>query len=758
MDRFLRLLVLALLFQPVQARCSQGEGGLVEALELEQRADGWLARGLVERAGELYGEAAEILERLGAGVDPQDGGAGVVEAAAERLPEAELGAHRARVMARVGAVRAREGRLKEAERWFVEALGLAQETLGERHPETVQRVGDLALFLSRELGRHRDAEALLKEVETWLEEQGRGQALAELGRDLGRVYLRGGRHELAQERLGRRYVELRGEPLAAAHRVELAASAMDLAQVHWARGEMEPAIELWSEACELRAAEGQGVLALGAEPERLAHAARVVEERSMTLSLHLLGAPEDPRAAALALEHVVRTRGRELEARADAFRRVQGQGREAFAELAELRLRRALGEESGVEPEADLARLEQELTAASPLLGDLAREARLEDLRRRLLGHAALVEFVRYQPFDVRRRRFGAPHYAVYVLRGEGEVVGLDLGEAQEIDQGVEALRSALVAGVQVDALARALHETLVQPWLAAAGEDTHLMIVPDGLLELLPFEVLADPRGQSLLARRSTSYLGSARELLRPQADADGLPVVLADPELGSTGDTAWAPLPGTRREAERVAEVLGEVRLLVGKAASEEALRGTRRPRVLHLATHACLVGGEGGSAGDIVLVGEDARDAVGPARPEAPLVQAAVVLFGANRDGQEPQRDGFLRAIEVPELDLAGTEVVVLGCCGAPAMRGVPGEGVFGLRRAFALAGAESVVMSLWAVEDEARSELMVRFHRALAEGRSRAGALREARMALAGDGRFAHPSTWGAFVLSGEWDAP
>jgi CHAT domain-containing protein len=111
-----------------------------------------------------------------------------------------------------------------------------------------------------------------------------------------------------------------------------------------------------------------------------------------------------------------------------------------------------------------------------------------------------------------------------------------------------------------------------------------------------------------------------------------------------------------------------------------------------------------------------------------------------------------DGVLTAEDVTGLDLFDTDLVVLSACetGLGAVRA--GEGVFGLRRAFQLAGARAVVMSLWKVPDEATHELMTEFYRNLLAGQPRADALRSAQLAMRA--RYPDPRYWGAFILQGD----
>ena len=140
--------------------------------------------------------------------------------------------------------------------------------------------------------------------------------------------------------------------------------------------------------------------------------------------------------------------------------------------------------------------------------------------------------------------------------------------------------------------------------------------------------------------------------------------------------------------------------------------------------------------------------------------PGLLSGLVFAGANKSAPEGREDGLLTAEEVSWIDLGGCDLVVLSACETSLGTEKGGEGMIGLRRAFRLAGARSVVSSLWSVDDETTGELMRAFYWNLwIEEMSRSEALRQAQLEMLrmqrirGDG--VAPFYWGAFVLHGEW---
>jgi len=138
--------------------------------------------------------------------------------------------------------------------------------------------------------------------------------------------------------------------------------------------------------------------------------------------------------------------------------------------------------------------------------------------------------------------------------------------------------------------------------------------------------------------------------------------------------------------------------------------------------------------------------------------PLLRSGLVLAGANtwlHGGTLPPEadDGFLTAEDITTLDLLNTELVVLSACDTGLGEVQVGEGVFGLRRAFILAGARTLVMSLWKIPDRQTQELMALFYRnVLTNNMPRADALRAAQLAM--KKRYPNPLYWGAFICQGE----
>jgi CHAT domain-containing protein len=227
------------------------------------------------------------------------------------------------------------------------------------------------------------------------------------------------------------------------------------------------------------------------------------------------------------------------------------------------------------------------------------------------------------------------------------------------------------------------------------------------------------------------------------------------------------FPPLPGAEAEARSVAKLLGgDCVLRVGPEAREAELKAAVSPRVLHLATHGFFLSdqefrrtnslpfgepGEWGPVGRLPYVQNDW---------ENPLVRCGIALAGANskseiRSPKSEIENGLLTGLEASLLNLQGTELVILSACDSGTGEVQIGEGVMSLRRAFRIAGAQTVLASHWKVSDKATSRLMTEFMGRWRSGEPRVKAWREAQLSLLRSKEYSNPYFWAAFTLTGQW---
>ena len=319
------------------------------------------------------------------------------------------------------------------------------------------------------------------------------------------------------------------------------------------------------------------------------------------------------------------------------------------------------------------------------------------------------------------------------------------------------------------NALGISLRQALFDPIKPYLNGHTRLFLAPDGEITQLPFEVLPIDGIRQLIDAYQISYLSVGRDLLRfeqPAFAQSTAPLVAADPDfdLGSNSVPEFNPgvpfrrLEGTQREGEAVASLL-EVNPVMGDQVLETTIKARQSPRILHFATHGFFLPNPARDpnkeqAGMVSLVSENRLGRLSVAAN--PLLRSGLALAGSNiwiQNGELPEEaeDGLLTAEDVTGLDLLGTELVVLSACETGLGDVLAGEGVFGLRRSFVLAGAQTLVMSLWKVPDQQTQELMEDFYLRVLVGQPRAEALREAQRAM--KEKAPELLYWGAFICQG-----
>ena len=314
----------------------------------------------------------------------------------------------------------------------------------------------------------------------------------------------------------------------------------------------------------------------------------------------------------------------------------------------------------------------------------------------------------------------------------------------------------------------------------ATRGVNT-LFISPDGELNRVPFAALPAPGSSQLLSEAlQLRILTTGRELLDMQNaphSKSSQALVVANPAFdrtpgsvqspaiasssqqrsGDLGSPRWAPLPGTAKGGAAIAQITGG-RLLAGEQARAAAIRQQQAPRLLHLATHD-FFHPDLPEAGRKYAHLKRSSTAQGPAAlsGENPLLRSGIALSGADQPDADPADDCYLTALEVARLNWKGTELVVISACESGKGDIQAGDGVYGLKRAIAVAGARSSLLSLWKVDDRATAAFMESFYNKLEAETGRADALAatQQEFRLSSIAGWRHPYVWAAFQLQGEW---
>ena len=285
------------------------------------------------------------------------------------------------------------------------------------------------------------------------------------------------------------------------------------------------------------------------------------------------------------------------------------------------------------------------------------------------------------------------------------------------------------------------------------AGKKT-LYFSPDGVYNQINVNTLKKADGDYVLNRFDVVIIGNSKDLLalkNKKAIAKKDAFLLGFPDYGG----AAPALPGTKIEIDVVSKILKASGYIVTqreqKVATEANIKGVKGPSLMHIATHGYFLPDASIGAGS--AMGVDAENA-----KNNPLLRSGLILAGApdpTKEEQEPDLqsndNGILTAYEAMNLNLEGTDLIVLSACETGLGDVKAGEGVYGLQRAFLVAGANALVMSLWKVDDAATQMLMTNFYTNWTKGGNKLKAFKQAQLQLMT--KYKEPYYWGAFVMMG-----
>ncbi|MBK8556328.1 MAG: CHAT domain-containing protein [Lewinellaceae bacterium] len=451
--------------------------------------------------------------------------------------------------------------------------------------------------------------------------------------------------------------------------------------------------------------------------------------------------------------------------------------------------------------------LEKQLVQNLPGFSEARREVRWQDVQSALKMGETAVEFVDFE--DKLADPPGKHYYAALVLRhGEKAPEFVPLFEEQELLALTNRSKSwladyteKLYAKRQTDGT-KSLYQLVWQPLEAYFSGGEKIWFSASGLIHRLNLEAIQTPDNQVLGDKFNFSSLGSTRQLTNRNAgkapenrtaaifggiryEADSTAIVKENADLALSSSTVssrtsdfpeadstlrgnnWNYLPATEKEVTDIEKQLIVAKFNVikrtGFAASEEALKSfggqlgldgyfyqnnkLASPRILHIATHGFFFPDPGKNSGNkrtIFKVSEN------------PLLRSGLVLSGANHAWKTGKplspnmEDGILTALEIAQMDLSSTELVVLSACETGLGDLAGNEGVYGLQRAFKIAGAQYLVMSLWKINDEKTGEFMAIFYEKwLLNALEIPAAFRAAQSQMRQ--KYPNPFFWAGFVL-------
>lgn len=429
---------------------------------------------------------------------------------------------------------------------------------------------------------------------------------------------------------------------------------------------------------------------------------------------------------------------------------------------------------NGIDPVAlsnNLELIEKNLSLKSELFAQSTENRVIgwENVKSALNENEVAIEMVRFRLFD--HNFTDSVMYALLYVKGdsrsEPKMILLDNGDELE-KRYLKTYRNSIKYKIDD----KFSYEKFWAPIEREIGTVSRLYLSPDGVYNQINLEAIPTPDGRYVLDNSNIILVSNTKDIfinkIKTKVIAEeelalmfGNPTFYVNTQSGiplaSSGLTRSnaeivSPLPGTKREIDELDDLLGRkgwaTELYTGSDATEKSIKGVSNPRIFHVATHGFFKEEKNTSRLD--------QEFNESAAYENPLLKTGLLLTGAGDILNETKfnynvDDGILTAYEAMNLNLDQTDLVVLSACETGLGELQAGEGVYGLQRAFLVAGARTIVMSLFKVSDEATQQLMIKFYRKWIETGNKRQAFVDAKKEIRNEYR--DPIYWGPFVMIG-----
>jgi CHAT domain-containing protein len=404
--------------------------------------------------------------------------------------------------------------------------------------------------------------------------------------------------------------------------------------------------------------------------------------------------------------------------------------------------------------EAEANKIERSLSSRSAdfTSGYSTQKVSYKQIRDALTDHEAVVEIIRVHTFD--------QHFTQ-----DSKYIALLLTKTMALPRMVVIENGAQLESRYAKFYRNAIQQKMNdeysydQYWGKIDAELQGKKIVyvsPDGAYNQINLNTLKKPGGDYVINRYDLFVLGNSKDLIsmksKKTAPAGKNAMLLGFPDYGGADIAA---LPGTKVELENVSKILKtggyQITQFSQLQASEKNLKSVKSPALMHIATHGYFLKDTEGAGDAFGISAENAAN--NPLlRSGLMLANASKTVSGAAETNLESNDNGILTAYEAMNLDLDNTNLIVLSACETGLGDVKNGEGVYGLQRAFLVAGADAMIMSLWKVDDAATQQLMTNFYSNWIKLGNKQKAFKQAQVQLMA--KYKEPYYWGAFVMMGQ----
>lgn len=669
----------------------------------------------------------------------------------------------------------------KAEPLLQESIDIDRQVLGAAHPQYAISLQNLATLYQKKK-KFTEAVALIEQIKTLIEKTWgpRHPSYATVISNLATLYQDLGRYDQS-EKLWKESVELRRQLLGEEH-PDFARSLYGLAGVQFATGQWQEAQQNFSQVVGNYQNQINAYFHALSEKEKGAFYSRIkpIFETYQDFCVQMIAQKKNvPEMLERLFDLQLSTKAILLSSSNKVRTAIQSSGDKELQDLfhewqstKEMLVRYyGYSREERTQMNIDLKAievqsndLEKKLSEKSAAFGGQVNSRKISwrDVQQNLKPDEAAIEIIRI------RKKFATDsiyYTALIIAKGDTQPRLLVWPYGDRMESRIFRFHRNAIKFHQQDTIS---HRYFWQPLAQALPTAQTLYISCDGVFNKINFNSIQDPSTKKwVVDDYSIRLLSNTREITETHLSENRSSSVAstfgyADFNLKET-DKATANstratrfgfegaeipmLPATEKEVNLLNEVLKEKNWTVNSYTLDQATEANMKrivhPQILHIATHGFFLS-------DVDM--DDRLQAEGESElTQNPLFRSGILLAGAALKQEPGQEDGVLTAYEAMNLNLDHTELVSLSACETGVGEVRNGEGVYGLQRAFLVAGARTVIMSLWQVDDVATQELMSSFYKAWLGGVDKFQAFRQAQMEI--KAKYNEPFYWGAFVIIG-----
>lgn len=690
----------------------------------------------------------------------------------------------------------------KAESVYLQAANIRKKVFGENHFDYAMTLNNLASLYATKKQFDKARQLLLQAAAIWKKTVGEKHSVYSTSlNNLAAVYRKSKTNYPEAEKLYLQAIQIRKNSLGAEHPFT-AESQADLALLYLQMGQYKKAEPLLVQSNSTLQKNIASVFAILSEEEKANFLSYNISSIDINNSLLFNNPASGKTFAANSLGLLLGYKSMSLAATRHMLESVRNSNDTALKRMLQTWItdKKTLSRQYSLPPEyrsanlktieAETESLEKEITRRSASFkhqqGSLL--VTMKDIQKKLDNDEAAIEFLHFKLY--RQGRTDSTIYAAYIIRKNDSIpVFVPLCEMQQLKslfdsagQTATTMVSSFYRGLEIKAsaasLGKSLYKIVWQPLEPYLGGIKKIAYSPAGKLYSVAFHALQADSGllmdkykmQQYTSTRQIAFRSNQKEINNP-----GEMVLFGDAEFSMDSlqlsrlrkgnnqasvsapsvfrnESLWQALPGTGTEINKIRQLFEQnkikVRVFAKTSASEENLKLLNNSLVkeVHIATHGFFLPDKTDEQ-EKPVAGNNYR------RTEDPLMRSGLILSGGNYvwSGKAPINgieDGIVTAYEISQLNLMNTELIVLSAC-ETALGDVKGsEGVFGLQRAFKMAGVKKMIVSLWQVPDKETAELMTAFYTYWLKGKNVNDAFYEAQTDMR---RKYSPFYWAAFVL-------